>query len=132
LDVQTGAYVNSLENTDVKKLTKAVKEPIMTDKTLTEAADEDESQKSENENGTTTNPIRKTKRERIAELLEEGKAYGEIARAVGTSVGHVKYVAWELKKEQQKSENENNTNKLTLFGGGGDEKLEMEKIRYEA
>jgi orotate phosphoribosyltransferase-like protein len=120
LDVQTGAYVNSLENTDVKKLTKAVKEPIMTDKTLTEAADEDESQKSENENETTTNLIRKTKRERIAELLEKGKTYGEIARAVGTSVGHVKYVAWELKKEHQKSENENDTYLLTVDGGGGD------------
>jgi ATP-dependent Clp protease ATP-binding subunit ClpA len=116
LDVQTGAYVNSLENTDVKKLTKAVKEPIMTDKTLTEAADEDESQKSENENRTTT---KVAKKDDIRRLLLEGKSVEEIIQKVGTRAGYVWYVAWELKKEEQKSENENGTTTNPIRLGGG-------------
>ena len=130
LDVQTGAYVNSLENTDVKKLTKAVKQPVMTDKTLTEAADEDEGQKSENENDTNKlTLVKPSKRQRAFAMFDRGCSNKEVKETLGLTYGLVRFYRYEW-NERKRSGTQNN-NKLTL-GGGGDEKLEMEKIWSEA
>jgi len=71
-----------------------------------------------------------SKRQKAFAMFDEGKTNKEVKKILGLSYELVKVYRYEW--NERKRSGIQNTYLLTVDGGGGDEKLEMEKIRSEA
>ncbi|MEM1589935.1 MAG: hypothetical protein QW175_05910 [Candidatus Bathyarchaeia archaeon] len=92
LDLETKAFWNSFRNDEVDKLKKGM-EKRLEGKTLPEIA-ESESAKPENKTRTTTTPP--SKKDRIKQMLLEGKTVAEIVRDLKTPSAYVRQVRRDL------------------------------------